>query len=331
MLHALELIHSRLTALEVSMTPSQTPSLEVPGYRRRYAPKDSSQKTYTPAQVAKAVSKFNSYWKIVTEGRDINFQFGADNLNHVTSIEPALLRNEALSKLLNYRPTIIEPFAGSGADTISFLWNMHPQTIYCTELSTENTISFLKSNVERFQEVNKQDTETHVVIMNSDASTFFTDVSEDENADGDFLGLHADLLYLDPPWTLPGEKTEAVPARLVAYLQKEVFVPMYRRGFSPKLIVLKTRFPWEEMHKLMDKFPGYTHASSMAFTPQHNKIYFHVLLNTSHYTVEEWQPSHEYWEIYKDVMKPSPGDRGSFKEPPSGDKGGFKYQRSYKQ
>jgi hypothetical protein len=126
--------------------------------------------------------------------------------------------------------------------------------------------------------------------------------------------MQIDILYLDPPWTLPVEtnavtpleQKEATAEELVQWLDTQVFAPMFQRGFDPRLIVMKTRFGYEAMQKIQYRFGNYSHIETIKARPFRNDFYFHVLVNNSIYAESEWIPGDRFNKIYKNIVSKYP-------------------------
>jgi hypothetical protein len=250
--------------------------------------------------VDKMRNQFNDYW---LEKYKINpeFYFHYEDYNYITASEPAILRNERLnlkmkSMGLPPNPVIVEPFAGTGADTITFLFNMHPAKIYTCDKHQAKSIE-LTDNVNNFKKACPDAASTDVINHIGEAATIFDKVKEDIS-----------LLYLDPPWKLGkdghGPNGEADASQLVEYLVKDVFNHMRRKKKEAKLIVIKTRFDWQALSGVMeklpmktDKTPLYMQSSTTEFCPFSGTVYFHTLQMTT-CVVLQWDHSQMFDTTY---------------------------------
>ena len=281
---------------------------------------------YSTETLKRMNAQYNQYWKDIT-GRNIKFRFGEGDVKFMTVTEPALRRNLMLRKYFVDDPVVMEPFAGCGGDTITFMYNLGAKTIYASAMAEKFAVNYIQGNVNNFQEAVPESGYTKVVLFKKSAAALFHELTEEIDEDGNIQAVHIDLLYLDPPWTLPGMKEEATPAELLQFLNEQVFDPMLERGFTPKVIVVKTRFGWKDMRDLMSHIQGYLHVDTIKFTPFKNEVNFHVLI-VNRYTISTWEPSQEYKHIYKG------GDAPAL--PPAGetraiDFGELKYERSGRQ
>jgi hypothetical protein len=324
----------------------------------------------TKPLLEKAIKIYNKYWYDIT-GVGFGFKFGVDHYKFVTPAEFGLKRNLLMKRMIGVdKPSIIEPFAGSGLDTVTMLKNLDPSMMYCCDsvgmeegkkgfayasqlslgsigrlegredgstrmggrgISDRNPFDYLPQNVKKMQDAVPETKQTQVVLFNMTAKQFFHEAKGQtfKNTSGQTVQFHADVLYLDPPWTLPGNSRESTADELVHYLGDEVILPMLKENFRPKLICVKTRFDWEEMRRVMGSVPGYLHEYTIEGTPFRSKINFHFLLSTD-YDVLEWEPSKEYNHATWDKEAPEEaigseeraGGFGNFKFKQRGEQGG---------
>ena len=281
---------------------------------------------YSYATLDSMIGQYNWYWKAIT-GRDVHFRFGKDSVKFLTVTEPALKRNEMLLKYFASDPVVMEPFAGPGADTVSFLFNLGAKQIYASDMTQKFSVDYIKRNVQSFQEAFPETRHVQVVLFNKRSATFLRELTEEIDEKGVTQAVHIDLLYLDPPWQLPGMDREATPLELLQFLNDEVFDPVFERGFTPKVIVVKTRSGWQEMRELMSQIQGYLHVDTIQATPFTNEINFHVLI-VNRYTVTKWIPGKIYRYAYKGGEAPETLPDGKVRFI---DYGEFEYQRSGRQ
>lgn len=256
--------------------------------------------------------KYNQYWEEFT-GRNPGFYFGLEQYKYITIAEDALKRDQKIMDwLMIENPCIVEPYAGYGADTVAMAFNMNPRFLFCNDRAgaPENgkfvyvrdaieeskgrqgqrglrhtqvsPFDYELKNLMRFQETFPETLKSQVVLFNMEARQFFEEATEFRDTAGNIMPFHCDVLYLDPNWTLPGATREATADELVDSMQAEVFEPMFRRGMRPKMIVIKTRFKWEEMRRVMDKIEGYLHMQTILFTPFTREVAFHLLITTEY-------------------------------------------------
>ena len=88
--------------------------------------KDRKHRKLTPQDLENMVKQFNDWWSYNYRGMQIHFNFTLDDYQFLTTSEPARARNMILYQRLlcmglTSPITIVEAFAGCGADTISFI------------------------------------------------------------------------------------------------------------------------------------------------------------------------------------------------------------------
>jgi hypothetical protein len=296
------------------------------GYRTVTNPKPKRTQNYTPAPevVEKMVRDFNAYW-MQSFKLDINFQFGQRDYQFITFSEPAILRNRLIRKkmesmMLPVNPVIVEPFAGWGADTITFLFNLDPKKIYVCERN-DDASKQLRTNVTNFDdalETNYKDPKGRMDYYVGEAKNIFDKVATSPN--------EIDLLYLDPPWVLDGvtgnlRDNEADNAQLITFLMDNVFTPMQAKNLIPKIIVIKTRFDWKKLSQVMhmlpekdDGDPQYVQTDTIFFKPLKRTVYFHTL-QTTDCVLHRWEHSKIQDTIYpnfkdRDNHNPNPPKQG---------------------
>jgi hypothetical protein len=272
--------------------------------------------------IQRMVKQFNKYWYDNTV-KNIKFSFSWDHFQFLTLSEVALGRNEVLTKYFVSRPVILEPFAGCGADTISFLYNLNPKMILASDMAKKFEVDYIKRNVANFKAVFPHTSEIPVVLYNERASELLRRVKK-EPGENHVVVHHIDFLYLDPPWVLPGTKQEATPRELLDFLMEEVFEPMRANSFVPKVIVIKTRFGEKDMGELMKMVNGFTHRDTLIMAPLRRTVHFHIL-TSNELTISNWKPSPEFVHVYRDGPEPElpPGDPQR-----AIDYGHFDYERS---
>jgi hypothetical protein len=285
--------------------------------RKKNTKNTKKYRRHGPVDVQPMIAAFNKYWSLKYD-MDIDFIFTDLEYRFITFSEPAILRNELLNDKmramgLSPHPIIIEPFAGCGADTISFLFNMNPTKIYVSEVR-QDRIDQLRGNVTKFEKAmpdvmtpaydvqnTVQPKGSIVSISQCESRDIFTYVNEE----------NISLLYLDPPWTVwsitgKAENNELDAGQLLDYLNDEVFSPMLAKKIKPKLIVIKTRFDWKELKKVMHQLPKkdsdtnedlYIQTDTIYFQPLKSTVYFHTL-QTTECTVHQWEKSSIQGEIY---------------------------------
>jgi hypothetical protein len=262
------------------------------------------------AMVVLMVKQFNAYW-LEVHHMSINFHFGVEEYPFITFTEPALLRNDNLmakmeSMGIPMNPVIVEPFAGCGADTITFLYSMKPRKVYVCDRDLRVS-ELLEDNVDNFQvSMDYQDNRVDYTV--GEAKNIYNGVAES--------GDEISLLYLDPPWVLDGvtgkgSGGEADAGQLIQFLVEQVFQPMKAHKLIPKLIVVKTRFDWKELSKVMDKLPTnseghpqYVQTDTIFFKPLTRTVYFHTLQSTN-VVLHHWEHSRIQDKVYPRFKEPN--------------------------
>jgi hypothetical protein len=320
-LQSLQLIHTRLSKLEdkkkeAGRDEAFTALLKLPKWFHDHLEWETMKQdfimksqllgveVFSTSQINEFVRNYNMYWTDVT-GKDIKFRYGNAHVKQLTLPEAALRRNVELRGYFKYRPTIFEAYPGCGGDTITFLYNFDPKAIYASDLTQKYEPNYIRNNVIKFQQQFPETKKTKVILFNKRASDFLLELSEQQGGEEQSdEHVHVDMLYLDPPWTLDGMDREMTAEEMMDYLSKEIFDPIYERGFTPKLIVLKARFDWKSMRGLMSKLPGYLHVDTMNFSPLRREVRFHIMLSTR-YTVSTWHESAESKYCFKGGPEPS--------------------------
>lgn len=324
MLHTLRLMHERLSILESGVQDLHTGSSQIAqpsqGIAQPWlAAHDAWEQTkldalahflggdtvWTEDKLKTAVDLFNYYLKLLLK-RYVDFRFQAKNIEFLTITDISLVMAQFVRNFFTYKPTVLEAFAGCGADTIMFLGYTHPARIYCCETDPEN-MELLKGNVARFREGDPKTANTAVTYHQQTAGEFITTLPEPKpkqiKDQQDIVRI--DVLYLDPPWVLPGTTTEATPDALTAWLDTEVFEPMSNRGYLPKLIVMKTRFGYEEMKVLnQTMYKQYSHIETIHSRPFKGEFYFHILVNNTIYDYSDWVPGDNFNHVYRRAARP---------------------------
>ena len=263
-------------------------------------PRSSDTKSKNES-VDRMVAQFNKYWTDNTL-KKIEFSFGWEHFRFITLSELALGRNMVLRRYFVSRPVVLEPFAGCGADTITFLYNLQPKMILASDMAQKFQVDYIKKNIAKFKSAFPHTSEIPVVLYNERASELLARIKR-EPGENHVVVPHIDLLYLDPPWVIPGMKEEATPKELLDFLMEEVFQPMRANGFVPKVIVIKTRFGWKEMDKLMDMVKGFTQRDTLSMAPLRRTVHFHIL-TSNELTISNWTPSPEFVHVYRDGPEP---------------------------
>jgi hypothetical protein len=260
--------------------------------------KKKKKKPLTDEQINLMVKRFNQWWRIFHQ-MEINFSFGRGDYEYITPSEAALARNNILNLRLQAMGltdpiTIMEGFAGCGADTITFISDIKPtpkQIIACD--NDESKRAQVETNIGNFAEAYRNryrvDNMPTVMYYPMDVDTMIR-----RNAP---IGA-IDLLYLDPPWELVQGEGEVGGSELVKWLAKHVFSQFSQlwKKNRPKLIIIKTRFDAKEMKRL--NVDGYLFVDTLDFTPFHRQVHFHTLQSTECRTHHVWLPSQKYIDLH---------------------------------
>lgn len=260
-------------------------------------------KKITPAILEGMVHQFNQWWWDYRH-MTINFTYRMDDWRYITGSEAALARNDIINLRLKAMGltdniTILEPFAGSGADTITFLHDIHPTPkliVACENNPSKRDLA--DTNVTNFKQAYKErygvDCKTEVKIVPIESALAIYQK---------FDNIAIDLLYLDPPWEVKTGEGELQGLHLVKWLDKNVFQSFkdtWQKN-RPKIIIIKTRFGKDEMKDL--EIDGYLFVDTMDFTPFRNTVHFHTLVSTDVRTHHIWVPSEKYIKIHPYAAK----------------------------
>jgi hypothetical protein len=275
------------------------PSRIKDGKEKKGGPYPKNGKSWQHGKIDAWVQQFNRYWYEIT-GREINFTFGVQHHKFLTFSEQALGRNQTISKYFLSRPVILEPFAGCGSDTISFLYNLQPEVVIASDMTKKFEFDYIKENLHKFRAAYPEVAHIPVLLYNERSSVLLSRIKQ-EPGEGHIVIRHIDLLYLDPPWTLPGMDREATPDELLDFMMDEVFIPMRVNKFVPKMIVIKTRFGMMDMDKLMTKIHGFELREVIIMHPLSQDIHFHIITSTEVTITRQVEG-----ETYKNVFRNGP-------------------------
>lgn len=266
---------------------------------------------------AAAVVKFNNYW-LELDNKRVDFRFTYEDMKYLSASEPALERNAWIAKFLNTRPVIIEAFGGVGGDTVTFLRDFQPQRIDVIEMHEDDrdTVALLKSNVANFKQAYSPTLDECEVYIHDEGIQQFLFNHEIKMVD---------LLYLDPPWRIKGTKSyengrtlkekECTPEEMLEFTNEHVFRHLAEAGILPYLILMKTRFGWDECKTIMRDLKGFTRAGSQyqaPFNEEHGGYYYHMF-RTDARTFFRWHKSKAWYKVYEPtkalpaIVGPTPG------------------------
>jgi len=249
----------------------------------------------------------NEYWEYILQVNP-EFDFNEEQIKYITVTEVMLELCRNLNKFfkcesmdLDKAPVVVDLFAGTLLDAITMAYELDADKIYASDLPLAQGKDFAWHNLQRFKEVAPEKT-TPIFFQRCSASKFFTDLK--------ISSLKMDLLYLDPPWALPGMPKEMDHKGLMKFLVEEVFNPMFHEGFKPHVIVVKTRFGWNEIDDVMKDLKSYQHIETLAFKPFRRLVHFHVMISRD-YTQYNWVPSDFFSHVFRGQKLPPlpPGER----------------------
>lgn len=214
--------------------------------------------------VQRTADAYMTYFYALT-GKRLEFKLTAATQKYISMLECARDRNLTLSTYFTSRPIIWDLMAGSGADAISFLFDLDPlilvlcQRAMAEERATnpeyENSkeaFDIMVSNVKNFLTLFPEITRagegripTSVRYKHLHAQTYIMSVPD---------GTEVDCVYLDPSWHKEDvrlHKYEQTPAELFAYLDHLIWTPIARKNIKVGCYVLKTRWNWLEVQKYL--------------------------------------------------------------------------------
>lgn len=332
LMESLRLIHARLSLLEDRLQgPQARPGLgapedegrvvrqgrretwrkDLPGdpnHRKggKYEPPDVNSRRYSGKEMERIKRQLNEYWEYILQVNP-RFDFSEEQVKYVTTTEVLLEMSVNLNRIFSRetldeerQPVVVDLFAGTLLDAITMAYELRAQEIHASDLplSGADEHDYAWYNLQRFKEV-APDKTTPIYFKRCSASEFFTQLKQ--------TSFGFDLLYLDPPWSMPGQSKEMDHFELLDFLVQEVFNPMFYEGFKPHVIVIKTRFAWDEMEAAMKHLKSYQHVETLAFTPYRRTVHYHVMISRD-YREYTWVPSEVFSHVYKGKSLP-PGER----------------------
>jgi hypothetical protein len=217
---------------------------------------------------------YNAYFELLT-GINPHFTITPESQPFISQFEACMRRDRLMITLFNERPTFVDAFGGSGADSFACMFNMFPLKILMNDSQPVHHPDVLRleggfmhrncANLQAQFKVLSQGIHgqppPQIVPTTLDCRTFMLSLEK---------GMRLDILNLDPPWALPGAEFEMSAEELANYLEHEVFGPMRERRIVPQCIVFKTRWDAGFTHLIMDKLGDKYHAEySVQATPFH--------------------------------------------------------------
>ena len=202
------------------------------------------------------VSKlYDVYFKGST-GKNLNPVITPESQPYVSMFEACMKLHSLLAALFDERPVAVDPFGGSGLDMAAMIFNLFPKEVFINDstwiydkrvLAHDGGViaNNLKHMVALFSELSEGvDGQLPPKIhppQKMDAHDFIMQME---------VGMVIHILYLDPCWSLPGEKYEMSAREMANYLKANVFIPLQMRRITPRCIVLKTRWGVDHLEEV---------------------------------------------------------------------------------
>jgi len=298
----IQAFHTRILNLELQC---EATLLGTKGYNANYP--------YRVPSVSDALTLFqkwfNDYWTSRTKTK-INFEIIEESRPFLSVTEPSMMRNMNLKRFFIEQPIIVEAFAGIGADTITFLYNLAPKKIYSIEHTSgmgghpelARPFRTLKKNIDNYLKAFPDVDPTSVMLVPDSVESFMKRTELP----------YADLLYVDPPWILDGKTSECTPSELIEFLNTTIF-NITGRWFTPKVICIKTRFEWAKFESALTEIASTQTKSAIGYDlsdyiripsdvevqPFRGTYHFHIFLSK---TVEDdvyWVKSKTWYDTYE--------------------------------
>ena len=204
---------------------------------------------------------YDVYFKGAT-GKTLNAVITPQSQPYVSVFEACMMLHRLLVGLFDENPVIADPFGGSGLDMAAMIFNLYPKEVFVNDSTWVYDERLLKRDggviatninhmVTLFRELSegvdgRPPPVIHPPTM-KEAHDFIMDLETE-------MVLH--ILYLDPCWSLPGEKYEMSSTAMAKYLNSEIFSQLKARNITPRCIVLKTRWGvdhLEDIKKILGK------------------------------------------------------------------------------
>lgn len=262
---------------------------------------------------------YNKYFECYT-GKNLNFLITPESQPYVSAFEACLRRDQILASLFDRRPTIVDPFGGSGGDMSNMLFNLWPEQVFISDAVFGHDKrrrmkegGVMQQNYENmmhlFEELTQGKDGMPAPVVHKPKMMECVDFLQSLPQG---LGVH--ILYLDPCWAMPGEDHEMSPDQMARYLKQNVFDPLVNRDITPQCIVLKTRWGAQHLGKIMDVLgrKHYDADYSIEATPfreyvetshkfEEAKGRFHWVILVHHELKSVvWQQSQAYKNLFKE-------------------------------
>ena len=304
----------------------------------------------TPEMMATINYRNNLYWSKELR-TPVNFQLAASDIFYNTLSDTALFRNTFLSKFFVDSPVVVDAYAGVGMDTISFLHNLGYnklvpiKRLFCIENNDDRARNErLIHNVQEYIRARGQHTAHRRIMTSGQTYQPDSEIGLEKVVDFYLNGTELffknckkfklypvneiDLLYVDPPWTLPdrpnsGTNGEATSSELLQFMYDTIFEHLIDSNVRVRLICIKTRFNWNECSpfiamvnaRIPDENLQFVHVTTLSNNPFKGVYYFHVI-KTMEAEYGDYRQSDLFKETYKDkkkgddytsYMRPEPG------------------------
>lgn len=191
--------------------------------------------------------------------KDFKINFGLDQLKftdeeswYISEPSDCIARNHVIKEQIfsPERVIIWDAFAGVGGDTIQFI-HLFPNSMIHSiqQASTKPLIDRydrLLANIKHCKQVDESGELATVLPHPMTIQEFILSRQ---------TGDRVDLLYCDPPWTTTdGKKIRYFsPKETFAYLDEQIFHPLYKQRITPNFICLKIPHQLFEIEKFFPK------------------------------------------------------------------------------
>lgn len=319
-------------------------------------PINPGKKYRIPARVLeRMVARNDQYWSQKLKS-EVHFKITERDFAFATLSDTGLYRNSYLSQFFLNPPVVVDAYAGVGMDSISFLFYLYYlhdvglKRLYIVENDDdEDRNDRLIHNIHEYMRAKEGVEPGKVFVPSGDGGggneiDFYLNGTEKFFLNCRSFSKNAvdtiDLLYIDPPWTLPdmpnsGPDGEATPAELLQFLYDTIFKHVIESRVHVRVVCIKTRFTWEQCRPFIgilsqhisDPNKRFVHATTIKCQPFKNVYYFHVI-KTVEAEYGDWEPSSAYKKVYGLNPQLEPGSSGSgqavARVEPGEDEGGYR-------
>lgn len=285
-------------------------------FEEHYTKRPGKSYDISAAKLKQINDQNNDYWSDLL-GKRINFQIGEIDVAYTTLSDTGLIRNQYLSSLFLNPPVVVDAYAGCGMDSISFLYDLYwkdgssIKRLYIVEnggQEEEERNNRLIRNVQKFIDARDLHTDGLVDFCLWGTENFFRECKNFKRNPVSAI----DLLYLDPPWTVPdrknsGENGEATPQELMDYIYDTILNPLIEQGIHVRVVCIKTRFDWDRVSNIIELLrkrirnpvKQFVHRSTIKCQPFRGVYYFHTI-STMEPEVGEWEGTAVFKKAYED-------------------------------